>query len=93
MSGPQHDSARLGPYGLSALLTGSALLAPLLVVEIPPLTDLPQQVAQVRLLLETLGGESAYRIQLLDPNKLGYLPLLLGWLIAPHSPRPGWASV
>lgn len=85
MAGSQSAPARLGPYGLSALLSGSALLAPLLVVEIPPLTDLPQQVAQIRLLLEVLGGEgeSAYRLQLLDPNKLGYLPLLLGWLIAP----------
>ncbi len=83
MAGSQDVSARLGPYGFSALLSGSALLAPLLVVEIPPLTDLPQQVAQIRLLLEALGGDSAYRVQLLDPNKLGYLPLLLGWLIAP----------
>ncbi len=58
---------------------------PFLAVTFPPITDLPQQTAQVRLLLETLaGGDETYRVQWLSPNKLGYVPLLLAWLTVPE---------
>lgn len=57
-------------------------LLPLAVVEIPPLTDLPQQTAQIRLLSEALDSSGGpYRVQWWAPNKLAYLPLALGWWI------------
>ena len=69
-------------YSASALFCGLILVLPFLVVEIPPITDLPQQTAQIRLLFEAFGGsESSYRIQALDPNKLGYLALLGSWWV------------
>lgn len=75
-------SARI--YGLSAALCATALLLPFLLVEIPPITDLPQQTAQIHLLFEAIDGDQNYRVQALDPNKLGYLPLLVGWqLLSP----------
>ena len=69
-----------GPYLLSGLIAAAALAAPFLLVDVPPVTDLPQLSAQVHLLFEVLGGtaDDAYRLQPFDPNKLGYLPLLLG---------------
>jgi hypothetical protein len=75
-------------YIASAILCAAALLLPFLLVEIPPVTDLPQQTAQIRLLFEALedGGQGSiqnYRVQALDPNKLGYLPLLVTWLLFP----------
>ncbi len=61
------------------------LAIPFLAVTIPPITDLPQQTAQVRLLLETLANDDTpYRVQWLNPNKLGYLPVLIAWLTVPE---------
>ncbi len=61
---------------MSAVLCCGLLALPFLLVTIPPITDLPQQTAQLRLLSEALGDESGpYRVQWLHPNKLGYLPL------------------
>ena len=69
------------PYLVSTLACAALVAIPFLAVTIPPITDLPQQTAQVRLLLETVGGDdSTYRVQWLNPNKLGYAPLLLAWL-------------
>ena len=77
---PSSDAAYLASAAACAVLVA----IPFLVVTLPPITDLPQQTAQVRLLLETLGEDDGpYRVQWLSPNKLGYLPLLLGWLAAP----------
>ena len=71
-------------YLLSAGVCAVLLAIPFLVVSIPPITDLPQQIAQARLLLETLGDQDAsYRVQWSHPNKLGYAPLLLAWLAVP----------
>ncbi len=71
-------------YLVSALACAALVAIPFLAVTIPPITDLPQQTAQVRLLLETLAdADGPYRVQWLNPNKLGYLPLLLAWLAAP----------
>jgi hypothetical protein len=78
------DASSDAAYLASAVACAVLLAIPFLVVTIPPITDLPQQTAQVRLLLETLGaGDGPYRVQWLGPNKLGYLPLLIGWLAAP----------
>jgi hypothetical protein len=55
---------------------------PFLVVAFPPLTDLGQHTAQVRLFLDTLGDpQSPYRIQWLTPYGLGYLAVAFGWLL------------
>ncbi len=71
-------------YLVSALVCALLVAMPFLAVTFPPITDLPQQTAQVRLLLDTLTEvESPYRVQWLNPNKLGYLPLLLTWLTVP----------
>ncbi len=71
-------------YLISAVACAILVAIPFLAVTIPPITDLPQQTAQVRLLLETLaGGDESYRVQWMSPNKLGYLPLLLTWLTVP----------
>ncbi len=69
-------------YLVSALVCCALVAIPFLAVTVPPITDLPQQTAQVRLLLEA-GGDGPYRVQWWHPNKLGYLPLLLSWRLAP----------
>ena len=70
------------PYWASAAVCAALVAIPFLAVTIPPITDLPQQTAQIRLLSEALGGEESYRIQWWHPNKLGYVPLLLAWSLA-----------
>lgn len=60
-----------------------ALGVPFLAVDIPPITDLPQQMSQIRLLEEALGNpQGPYRVQWWEPNKLGYLPLWLASHVA-----------
>jgi hypothetical protein len=72
----------------TALIVGTTLVAisfPFLLVKFVPAIDLPQQLAQVRLFLETLGG--AHRGTLVIrwlPNTLVYLVILVAWeLFAP----------
>ncbi len=68
----------------AAAFCALAVILPFLAVEIPPITDLPQQTAQVRLLLTALAAaDSPYQVQFWHPNKLGYLPLLLAWTVVP----------
>ncbi len=65
-------------YLVSAVVCSVLTVVPFLAVTVPPITDLPQQTAQIRLLSEALSDpESPYRIQWSHPNKLGYLPLIL----------------
>ncbi len=81
---PTDQGSNGAAYLVSALICALLVAIPFLAVTIPPITDLPQQTAQVRLLFESLGGgDEAYRVQWWHPNKLGYLPLLLSWLAAP----------
>jgi hypothetical protein len=80
---------RLGERG--ALFLVSALLAfvPFLVVTFPPVTDLPQHLAQIRLLRETLADSSGpYQIQWWTPYSLSYALLAVFSTIAP----PLWAG-
>jgi hypothetical protein len=64
------------------MLLATAL--PFLVVTFPPCTDLPQHVAQVRLVGEALGGASpTYQIQWLAPNNLVYALIGALWLVLP----------
>ncbi len=73
------------PWVVSVVFCVGLLSLPLLMVTVPPITDLPQQVAQMRLLDDVLAsdrattGDASYRVQWWHPNKLGYLPLYLGW--------------
>jgi len=55
--------------------------APFLFVTFPPITDLPQQAAQIRLFLETLHDPagSPYKIQWFTPYSLSYLMLGVSW--------------
>ncbi|MEM7353519.1 MAG: hypothetical protein AAF657_22165 [Acidobacteriota bacterium] len=77
------DRSRNRSFILSALVCGLLFALPFLSVTIPPITDLPQQLAQIRLLGEAFGSDDeTYRIQAWHPNKLGYLPLGLAWLVA-----------
>ncbi|MCK4776105.1 MAG: hypothetical protein KAT30_15020 [Candidatus Krumholzibacteria bacterium] len=56
---------------------------PFLRVGFPPILDLAQQTAQIRLFGEAVSDSSSpYRVQWLAPNKLSYLVLGLSWAIA-----------
>lgn len=65
---------------LMLLCAGFAVL-PFLVSRFPPVTDLPQQSAQIRLFLETLEGpgNSPYHIQWFTPHSLAYVILGAAW--------------
>jgi hypothetical protein len=61
-----------------------ALVAiPFLVVRYPPITDLPQHAAQIRLFGEALSDpQSQYQIQWLTPYGLSFVVLGACWLLA-----------
>src|SRR5262249_40052213 len=85
-AGPLEDAAADSLARRAGLLAASCLLiaVPLLFVHFPPITDLPQHLAQIRLLNETLAApDSPYRIQWLTPYVLAYAPLALAWLVSP----------
>jgi hypothetical protein len=65
---------------LSVAFSALALCVPFALTGFPPVTDLPQQSAQIGLLLETLSsGTTPYEVQWLKPNNLSYLLLGFGW--------------
>jgi hypothetical protein len=67
---------------LLALFCCALAAVPFLVVKFPPLTDLPQHVAQVRLFGEALSHpDSPYRIQWTTPYSLVYAVLGGSWLV------------
>ncbi len=57
--------------------------APFLAVHFPPITDLPQQSAQIRLFIETIESPetSPYKIQWFTPYSLSYLILGGSWAL------------
>jgi hypothetical protein len=64
------------------LLAGLLLLLPFALVTFAPLTDLPQQTAQIRLLLDAVGNpDSVYDVQWLKPNNLSYAVLGAAWAL------------
>jgi len=68
-------------FVLAALCCGLAAL-PFLLVKFPPITDLPQHAAQVRLFGEAVSGpDSPYRIQWMTPYSLVYTVLGASWLV------------
>jgi len=76
---------------LAFVVTAIGCALPALLVTYPPLTDLPQHVAQVAQVMrgEQMPGQF---VAWWAPNNLVYLPLmLLWWLFAPH--RVGALSV
>jgi hypothetical protein len=55
---------------------------PFLMVKFPPITDLPQHAAQIRLFSEALGQpDSPYRIQWITPYSLVYGVLGASWIV------------
>jgi hypothetical protein len=76
----------LGLRERGALFIASALLAlmPFFIVTFPPITDLPQHMAQIRLLGEALADPNGpYRIQWWTPYSLSYALLAMCRAIAP----------
>jgi len=71
-----------GGYLLAMILAASLISLPFLAVRFPPVTDLPQQAAQVRLFLEYLDGSQLYALNLAAPGTLGYGVFGLSWLLA-----------
>jgi hypothetical protein len=75
---------RMGVRRLLLVVCCLLVAVPFLSVRFPPVTDLPQHLAQVRLLHETIANpDGPYRIQWLTPYLLAYGPLALGWQISP----------
>jgi len=72
------------PVRLAFAAAALALVAiPFLAVRYGPLTDLPQQTAQVRLFLEAAGDPaSPYVVQWLAPNTLALPVLGLAWAVS-----------
>ncbi|MGB9616982.1 MAG: hypothetical protein ACPL7J_06625 [Desulfomonilaceae bacterium] len=76
-------SGYLGLFRIASLIVGVILVSlPFLVVHFAPITDLPQQTSQIRLLVDAIAdqGASIYRVQWLKPGNLSYLILGLCWL-------------
>src|SRR5690606_2872684 len=78
---PRDEAPRAPERGATLLavagLCSCALALPILAVDFPPITDLPQHLAQVELFLRAIAGDDRYVIQWFTPYSLGYAPLLL----------------
>jgi hypothetical protein len=75
-----------------ALAIAAMLLTPLLAARYPPVLDLAQQSAQLRLFAEAWRDPAgALQIQWSGPNRISYPVLALGWLLggAEWGPRLG----
>lgn len=68
---------------LMALTCGVLISIPFLVTHYPPITDLPQHSAQIRLFWDTLENpsQSVYKIQWLTPYSLSYTILGGAWAL------------
>ena len=76
-------AAPASDYLVGWLVCSVLVALPFLLVRFPPITDLPQHVAQVRLFHEAWQDPSGpYRIQWLTPYSLQYLLLAGAWAIA-----------
>ncbi len=70
-------------YVVSAVLCGALFALPFLAVKWSPITDLPQQMAQVRLFQDALAGDEELRVHgFHHPNKLSFVLLLAWWWLA-----------
>jgi hypothetical protein len=82
--------------GVLAAAAAGLVATPFLVVRYPPITDLPQHAAQIRLFLDTLGHPGGpYAIQWLTPYSLGYLAPGAAWLVfgPAHAGRLGMLAI
>lgn len=78
---PQPPRA-LGSALTWALVAVALVAIPFLVVRFPPITDLPQHAAQIRLFGEAVGDpHSPYQIQWLTPYGLSFVILGAAWLL------------
>lgn len=69
---------------LLAAAVAVLLAIPFLAVTFPPITDLAQQTAQIRLFVDAVTNpETPYRVQWLNPNGLSYLVLGGSWALFP----------
>jgi hypothetical protein len=69
---------------VTALVCCLFVALPFGLVHYPPLTDLPQHIAQVRLFLETMNGVNAdYRVQWFTPYSLFYVLPGAAWVFFP----------
>lgn len=76
---PAWTTARAVAFAVCVLLVG----LPFLVTSFPPITDLPQHVAQVRLFIDAWNDPSSlYRIQWQTPYSLVYALLGAIWAVA-----------
>lgn len=76
-------AAPMSDYLVGWLVCSLLVALPFLLVRFPPITDLPQHVAQVRLFQEAWQDPSGpYRIQWLTPYSLQYLVLAGAWAMA-----------
>jgi hypothetical protein len=75
-------SASPAVYIIAALATFAAVALPFLAVRFPPITDLPQQAAQIRLASEVFADSSPYRLNLLAPGALSYGLFAVSWWLA-----------
>jgi hypothetical protein len=67
---------------LFAAASSLLVVLPFLCVRFPPVTDLPQHLAQIRLFFETIGNPSSpYRVQWLTPYSLAYVLLGAAWAL------------
>jgi hypothetical protein len=70
-----------GPFLLQWMACSLLVALPFLVVHFPPITDLPQHAAQIRLFQEAWHDpDGAYRIQWFTPYSLQYVILAAAWL-------------
>src|SRR5215471_18462145 len=77
--------ARAHPLRVALALACCLLVTvPFVSVRFPPITDLPQHLAQIRLFHEAIANpDSPYRVQWLTPYILAYVPLAFAWWLAP----------
>jgi hypothetical protein len=73
-----------GPVRVALAAASCVLVAlPFLSVTFPPITDLSQHAAQIRLFLDAVhGADSPYRIQWLTPYSLAYVVLGAAWALS-----------
>ena len=83
------------PYASATLVCAILFVLPFALITFPPITDLPQQTAQIRLFLQTLHdpANSPYRIQWMTPFNLSYLLLGLSWGIFGPGSAGKWAML
>jgi len=68
--------------GVSAILCCLLAAIPFLLVKFPPITDLPQHAAQIRLFGEAISHhDSPYKVQWMTPYSLVYAVLGASWLV------------